>query len=113
MLTANCLKKTEGVCNYKTEWISIKDRKQVTFPVKTNCRFCYNTIYNSLPLCLFDQMDRLLCLKPSVLRLHFTTESLEEAEALLRQSVRCLENGQKEVMEAGTFTRGHFKRGVE
>ena len=112
MITANCLKKTTSVCNGKTEWLRLVDRKKVCFPVKTNCRFCYNTIYNSVPLYLLDQAETIRALCPSVIRVHFTTEKKEQIREILLGAVDFMK-GQSRAPEGSSYTRGHFRRGVE
>lgn len=52
MVSANCLKKTAGKCNKTPEMVMLKDRYGKRFPVYTDCRCCYNVIYNSVPLSL-------------------------------------------------------------
>ncbi|MCM1134182.1 MAG: U32 family peptidase [Clostridium sp.] len=66
MITANCLKKTTGKCNKKSdkhlpepphpfsppEMVTLIDRYEKQFPVYTDCNCCYNVIYNSVPLSL-------------------------------------------------------------
>ena len=51
IVTAQCLEKTASN-------IQLVDRQNVKFPVKRNCRHCYNTIYNSLPLSLQKTLQR-------------------------------------------------------
>ena len=83
----------------------------MSFPVKNNCRYCFNTIYNSLPLSLFQMFDEVLRLKPAGVRLSFTIEAEDEIRQVLKlfNSILLKESGG----ELPEFTRGHFKRGVE
>ena len=37
----------------------MKDRYQKEFFVKNNCDYCYNIIYNSLPVVLTDQKQEI------------------------------------------------------
>ena len=84
----------------------MKDRYQKEFPVKNNCRDCYNVIYNSQPLYLLDQMEELSKLGAGAYRIMFTTEKAKETEQVL--------SGWLGAARPQTeFTRGHFKRGVE
>ena len=52
MISAQCIRKTTLGCSGKPEIMWLKDRKEMRFPVVNQCRFCYNTIYNSAPLSL-------------------------------------------------------------
>lgn len=81
--------------------------------MKNNCKFCYNIIYNQVPLSLFDQKDELDALKPLGLRLSFTIETPEKAEAVARAFTERFVEEKNFEYDFGDFTRGHFKRGVE
>lgn len=106
MTTAGCLHKTLGRCRKEPEQWILKDRYQKEFPVKNNCRDCYNVIYNSQPLYLLDQMEELSKLGAGAYRIMFTTEKAKETEQVL--------SGWLGAAKPQTeFTRGHFKRGVE
>lgn len=114
MITANCVRKTAGACQAgkkrnACEPVILTDRKRAQFPVQCICRYCYNVIYNSLPCSLLDQEKRLKGLNAKAYYLSFTVETKEEALAVLD----CLEAGSGKSLESGTFTRGHFARGVQ
>lgn len=116
MVTAQCLKKTLESCTGKPELLYMRDRKGKEFPVKNHCRFCYNTIYNSSPLSLLSERRMIERLKPSVLRLSFTTEDSEQIRQVIRAFADefILHKGEASDREAvREFTRGHFKRGAE
>ncbi len=106
MVTANCLHKTLGHCKKVSGQWTLTDRYQKVFPVKNYCRDCYNILYNSRPLYLFDQMETLERLGAGAYRILFTTESEREVYTVLRSWMEGAKPG-------GEFTRGHFKRGVE
>lgn len=106
MVTAGCLHKTLEKCGGQMEQWTLKDRYRKEFPVKNFCRDCYNVIYNSQPLYLLDKKDELESLGAGAYRLMFTTESKNETRKVLEQwltGASC----------EASFTRGHFKRGVE
>ena len=112
MVTAQCMKKTVDSCKKKPELLFLRDRMGKEFPVKNHCRFCYNTIYNTSPLSLLKDRNRIDGLGPESLRLNFTTENREETRAVIRAfSGSFLEGRETEL--PGEFTRGHFKRGIE
>lgn len=106
MVTAGCLHKTLEQCRHKPEIWILKDRYQKEFPVKNCCRDCYNVIYNSQALYLLDQMEEVQKLGAGAYRILFTTEGREEVRKVL---AGLAERKKPE----GSFTRGHFKRGVE
>ncbi len=115
MVSAQCPKKTTGKCNHRQEYVSLTDRKHVKFPVKTECDFCYNVIYNSVPLCLFGDADKIMRLGFSGVRLEFTDETAEETEHVLKLAVSAFSGEKTEfgkVLQKG-YTRGHFQKGAE
>ncbi len=59
MQTANCVRKTNYKCTpHEGERFSyIKDRKNISFPAYRNCDICSNTIFNSVPTCLYDEIN--------------------------------------------------------
>ncbi|MBQ9119521.1 MAG: U32 family peptidase, partial [Lachnospiraceae bacterium] len=57
---------------------TLTDRKHKEMPVRTFCRFCYNTIYNAECLSLFEELERLNVLHPAGLRFDFTFETAGE-----------------------------------
>lgn len=112
MVTAQCMKKTLEKCTKQPELLFMRDRMGKEFPVKNQCRFCYNTIYNSTPLSLLQDKKMIDRLNPGSIRLCFTKESPAEIRTVLRAFAKNFIDG-KEASLAGDFTRGHFKRGVE
>ncbi|MCC8163964.1 MAG: U32 family peptidase [Lachnospiraceae bacterium] len=106
MTTAGCLHRTLDACKGKSEQWTLRDRRGKGFPVKNVCRDCYNIIYNSQPLYIFDEMERVCALGCGACRILFTTEDAEETKAVLDAWSRRRKWDDE-------FTRGHLKRGVE
>lgn len=89
--------------NIGTE-LTLIDRKNKELPVKTFCKFCFNTIYNSQCLSILDCMEEIEKLQPAALRYDFTFETGAEVRDIL-------EHG--ELPKTMGYTHGHFHRGVE
>ena len=84
MITANCIYKTNGICqvssgNQENSAI-IKDRYGKDFTVLTNCKYCYNTVYNSVPLSLHKKYNKNW---NGSMRLQFSTENGQEMQKIL------------------------------
>ena len=127
MVTANCIRKTAGECpkdvrpekGAKAEArdgrtgkeLLLIDRYQAEFPVVTDCRFCVNVIYNSVPLSLHGFLGDLAENGAAFLRLDFLEESGKETEKILR----LFENGLsgKQAQPEYAFTTGHFRKGAQ
>ena len=116
MVSAQCMRKTVSGCSRKPGRLIMQDRMGKELPVENHCAYCYNIIYNPLPLSLADQMDRIRELAPKAIRLQFTGESPEEIRQIVAMWAKAVDESQstgERVVAAGSFTRGHFRRGVE
>lgn len=113
MVTAGCVKKHTGACDKKPGFSSMSDRYQKAFPVKNECLYCYNVLYNTDPVYLTGQAQeiRSLCLRG--LRLQFSVESGKETRRILEEYRRVFREGADPKEPETAFTRGHFKRGVK
>ena len=112
MVSAQCIKKITDECTGKPELLYLKDRKGKEFPVRNQCRFCYNTIYNESPLSLLGLSGEVARFAPCSLRLNFTIEDRKTTEAVTNAFYKEFMEG-KSAAPLANFTRGHFKRGVE
>ena len=109
MQTANCIMKTMNTClkGKGPEFMHITDRKGYTFPVHRNCKNCYNTIYNSVPLSLHEEvMNCKIDINNSFFS--FTTESGEECREILSAFIE-----RKPDLKVKEYTKSYYKRGVE
>ncbi|MFR8288010.1 MAG: DUF3656 domain-containing U32 family peptidase [Coprococcus comes] len=107
MISAGCIQKTTRGCLEKSGQTTITDRYRNPFVVKNECDYCYNILYNYVPLYLGDRMEEVYQIGPGRIRLMFTTERQQE----VRQILSAYFEG-KELPE-GTYTRGHWKRGIK
>jgi len=109
MVSAQCVRDNVMTCSggKKTGGIVLKDRMGAEFPVRQNCDFCYNIIYNSACFSLIGaEVERNFA--PAGWRLDFTLESKEE----MKEVLRAFFDGDMIALK-GPFTKGHFKRGIE
>jgi len=105
MISANCIRKNIHGCDKTVSVNRLIDRKNIAFPVRNDCSICMNTIYNSLPLDLYSELDYLQEIGFSKFRIDFTIEGAKECREVFEEYF----NGaslQKEI------TKGHFNRGV-
>ncbi len=105
MTTAGCVQKNTKGCTGVSSVLYLKDRYQVYFPVKNFCNSCYNVIYNSVPTCLFSELDQLRKMNIHRMRIEFTVETGDGIYDVLK----LLDGGNAEL----EHTKGHYKRGVE
>lgn len=115
MTSAQCVHGNTKGCDHTPGITYLKDRYQVQFPMKNFCAYCYNVIYNSLPVLLFANLPELEKSGISDFRLDFTVESEKETAEVLA----LLEQFENRTLQKypqhwqNRYTNGHYKRGVE
>lgn len=124
MVSAQCVKKNTQAnagaahaghgCDRVPGIRHFTDRKGNRLPVENKCAYCYNLIYNPMPMSLFGIMDKAANVGADSYRINFTIEDKDEAVRVLDlfTGPAAFANLHSSAgME--TFTRGHFTRGVE
>ena len=120
MISAGCVKKTLDKCSGKQGKISVSqtaivDRMGNELKITTNCRNCYNVIWNALPTSLHKKMENIAGrFSFDNYRVDLTVEDSAASLKVLNGYSDFLRNGAigKEFDDL-KFTTGHFKRGVE
>lgn len=116
MVSAQCLYPSTDACNKCKAGTSrmdyIVDRIDKRFYVKTNCKSCYNIIYNGQRISLLGQADKIQDLNPDGIRLDFTIEEADEMKKVLSAFIDVYLHGRKAKLDFDNLTTGHFKRGV-
>lgn len=113
MVTAQCVTSTVHGCKKDCKITMLKDRYQNEFPVKNQCRDCYNVIYNTAPLYLIDLKEDLEELNAERYRIQFSIENKDEVKQILNQCNSMFSDGKGEMFsQKDSITRGHFRRGV-
>lgn len=116
MLSAQCVHANTEKCDAKKTVTYLKDRYGKNFPVKNNCFECYNVIYNTAPLVLFGFHDDFRRMQMAGYRIAFTIENEQEIRSVIDIYEQTFATGKKRVTELllnGSYTNGHYKRGVE
>lgn len=115
MTSAQCVHANTSACDKNGTVLFLKDRYGKYFPVKNHCGECYNTLYNSAPLMLFGALQDAKEMGMRGIRLSFTTEREDAEEEILRLYERTVSEGKplSGYLQAGSYTNGHYKRGVE
>ncbi|HHT96995.1 MAG TPA: U32 family peptidase [Clostridiales bacterium] len=88
------------------------DKMDMKFPVKINCRDCYNIIYNSKVLSLINHNNDIDKLKPHRIRMDFTIENNNEIENVIDQYINKFKHKKDIISRIDDYTSGHFKRGI-
>lgn len=111
MISAGCVNKYFDKCDYYSKNIRIRDRLGADFDVANCCNFCYNIVYNNLPLSLLGNSKKVNMLNNKWLRINLTKESGKQAKFIIEKCIDVYVKG--EDFEFDKYTRGHFNRGVE
>lgn len=109
----SCIKEKHGA-GTQNEHLYLNDRYQKQFEVVRNCRHCYNVIYNSQPTSLLHQAKTIRNLEFASYRIVFRNESERQMKEILNQYADAFVGGREvPAPKEGTFTNGHFRRGVD
>ena len=112
MVSAQCTRKNTAFCDRKKAVLTLKDRKNACFTVQCHCDFCYNLLYNSVPMGLLRERDEVAELGFCGGRIQFTLEDAKETKSVLKMFAKAY--GEKGAIQQNRmFTHGHFQRGVE
>lgn len=113
MVTANCIYKTNGSCQLSSGKIehraSLKDRYSKVFTAVTNCRYCYNIIYNSVPLSLHKKYNKAV---PGTVRLQFSIEDGAYMNRILSYYEKWMQD-KPDTFPVEEYTTAHENRQVE
>ena len=115
MYSANCALKTLRGCSRQEGVYHIEDEKGHSFPILPVHEYCYNVMYNCVPLSLHAELPLFLKYGTAgVYRLEFTVERMEQILRIAQAYAELWENGLWNAPFAGgDTTRGHFHRGAE
>lgn len=121
MISAGCVMKNfyqcekeadTGVSGDRNRTIILKDRLGADFYAVNCCDFCYNIIYNNLPISLLGVSDKVKQLNLGNFRINFTIEDETQANEILEKYIKVFYYNEYSD-ELKSFTRGHFNRGVD
>lgn len=112
MISAQCTCRNVGECRGKTGFLYMTDRTGRKLLIKNECAFCYNVIYNSVPLSLLHDMPEIKKSRVGSVRLSFTDERPSEMRKIIAYFTEALTTSAKPA-DPTLHTRGHYVRGVE
>lgn len=115
MITANCIRKTCGVCNANSNDFSqsLEDRYKKKLPVYANCIHCYNEVFNAVPMSLHKELDSLSRQGFSTFRLDFTNEEADLVKTIFSYFTEHIRGPQTTVsFPLSEYTQGHYKEGA-
>ena len=106
MISSNCIYLNTNKCTKGKSIINninyFKDRLNKKIYFKTYCKYCYNKIFNYVPLVLFDKMPDISNLGIKEVRYDFYFENENEVKNILNHSINTNE-----------FTRGYLNKSLK
>lgn len=111
MIMKNCPIKAMGKCQNGKKIYSLKDRKNITFPIMC-LSGCKAQLLNSKPVFTADIIDKIIRSGVNCLRLNFTIENAQQCKEIVNIYKSALSGKKVNPPEENTFTRGHLNRGV-
>lgn len=123
MVSAQCVRKNTSECRLSegkeraydiksAKPLVLKDRVQMKLMVRTNCQYCYNSIYNSQCISLLGNAAEVEELNLRGIRLDFTTETKEETKRVLSDFTKVFYKHASIEYDNAKYSKGHFKRGI-
>ncbi len=109
MLMKNCPVKAMGKCRKGKDIYSLRDRKNIEFPVLCG-QNCTAVLLNSKPLFVADIISQIKNI--NCIRLNFTVEKSEQCGKIISEYSAALRGEEIRKPLDNTYTRGHLKRGV-
>lgn len=110
MTSVQCIEKNTKSCSKNMRKLIFVDKFKKEFYAINRCKYCYNQIYDGLPLSLHEYMEELEELKPRHYRLDFVTESAERTEEIILFYLGA--KNKKSECPIKEFTTGHYRKGV-
>ena len=111
---ASCIREQKKESGKQSQRLYLNDRYQKQFEVQRDCTHCYNVIYNSQSTYLLHHADEISGLDFGAHRIVFRNESAKQMHGILQQYEDAFRSGRKiQPPKEGTYTNGHFRRGVD
>lgn len=101
MVTEQCLRKTNGLCDHQNRSLILQDEQGRQMRGVCRCDYCFMTLYDDKPVWLVREAKASGFRK---LRLKFTTETKEECLRVMQ----CAAGGR----ELPEYTKGHWELGI-
>lgn len=113
MTSAQCVCKNTMGCKKSPTTILLTDKFDKEYVSKNRCQYCYNQIYEKVPVSLHEYAQEILEWEPEQIRISFLEETKEEAETILQFFVETFCEKKETTCPIGAYTTGHFRKGVK
>ena len=113
MTSAQCVVKNTKGCKKTQETLVIRGKFENEFYVRNCCNYCYNQIYERVPLSLHEYALELKELNPLHFRMDFIEETEEQTYQVIQYFMNVFYGGERNESPAWEYTTGHYRKGVK
>lgn len=113
MTSAQCVCKNTVGCKQKQRTLYLKDRFEKVYSCWNRCKYCYNQMYEKIPVSLHDYAEEIIHMKAQSLRVEFLQETEQEAEEILMFLVNTFKERKQSECPIKEYSTGHFRKGVK
>ena len=113
MTSAQCVVKNTKGCKKTPEKHVLRGKFEDEFHVQNRCKYCYNQIYEGLPLSLHEYEKELKELNPLHFRMDFIDETEVETHTIINYFINKFNGGVRNESPDWKYTTGHYRKGVK
>ncbi|MDO5146853.1 MAG: U32 family peptidase [Eubacteriales bacterium] len=110
MRSAQCPKKTSGLCDKRSEWLWLEDREGRRMPSVSHCEFCYSSLWMDRPKDRIGEEMGAFRGKIKSYHFHFMTEEKEQIQNIIRRFSQWASGG---FMGKNKNADVHWNSGIE
>lgn len=113
MTSAQCVCKNTIECVGEQRTLYLKDKFEKMYSCLNRCKYCYNQIYETVPVSLHEYAEEILSMKAQSVRVEFLQETKQEAEEILLFFVNTFIERKHSECPIKEYSIGHFRKGVK
>lgn len=112
MTSVQCVEKNTKGCQNIPNQLVLSDKGDRKYYAMNRCKYCYNQLYDSVPLSLHEYFEEILNLSPRNLRLDFVVENEEKTRQVVEFYLKLWKKERSYQCPLKTYTTGHYRKGV-
>lgn len=112
MTSVQCVEKNTKHCQKKPGSLMLTDKQDKKYYALNRCKYCYNQIYDGLPLSLHEHFEEICNLSPKNLRLDFVMENKEQTRQVAEFYINLWKKNRSYRCPLEVYTTGHYRKGV-
>lgn len=112
MTSVQCVEKNTKKCRKQPVSLVLRDKQDKEYYAMNRCKYCYNQLYDGLPLSLHEHLEEIKALSPRNLRLDFVTENRKQTKSVAEFYIKLQKNEESYQCPFRLYTTGHYGKGV-